>query len=351
MFLLPPVPGVPVYLSLGIVLPAQGHELMGWTGSIFYSVAIGLMLKLGASAMQQKLVGERLSHIVKVRQFVGINSRFIKAMRLVLEKDGLDLAKVCILIGGPDWPTSVLCGILRLPLLQIMLGTAPIVFLIMPTCMSGAFLYMAFLETDGNPDFPWSATVSTITLTLTAIVQFGSMIVAAYYVERASANSDDIAAIPDDLEVKEVDDEEEHLRRCYQTATQWEAMPWLPKISLGASLVFIVTSSYMVQLFSSYCFTPHTLTDSIAENLDGKVSNLFLPLGWVSVALFGVSCTLLFLFMTWGEKKALQLVNESRGSSRVAPDDIQVSAEGTEVRLHSYGLSSLSFDAFHNVDS
>lgn len=345
----------------------------GWTGSIFYSVAIGLMLKLGASAMQQKLVGERLSHIVKVRQFVGINSRFIKAMRLVLEKDGLDLAKVCILIGGPDWPvsnmrffycvvrsfhlnlffvqTSVLCGILRLPLLQIMLGTAPIVFLIMPTCMSGAFLYMAFLETDGNPDFPWSATVSTITLTLTAIVQFGSMIVAAYYVERASANSDDIAAIPDDLEVKEVDDEEEHLRRCYQTATQWEAMPWLPKISLGASLVFIVTSSYMVQLFSSYCFTPHTLTDSIAENLDGKVSNLFLPLGWVSVALFGVSCTLLFLFMTWGEKKALQLVNESRGSSRVAPDDIQVSAEGTEVRLHSYGLSSLSFDAFHNVDS
>ena len=29
MFLLPPVPGVPVYLSLGIVLPAQGHELLG----------------------------------------------------------------------------------------------------------------------------------------------------------------------------------------------------------------------------------------------------------------------------------------------------------------------------------
>ena len=79
----------------------------GWTGSIFYSVAIGLMLKLTASAMQQKLVGERLSHIVKVRQFVGINSTFIKAMRLVLEKDGLGLAKVCILIGGPDWPVSI----------------------------------------------------------------------------------------------------------------------------------------------------------------------------------------------------------------------------------------------------
>jgi hypothetical protein len=29
MFLLPPVPGVPVYLTLGIVLPAQGHEVLG----------------------------------------------------------------------------------------------------------------------------------------------------------------------------------------------------------------------------------------------------------------------------------------------------------------------------------
>ncbi|KAL7531828.1 hypothetical protein ACHAXR_005796 [Thalassiosira sp. AJA248-18] len=29
MFLLPPVPGVPVYLTLGIVLPAQGHQLLG----------------------------------------------------------------------------------------------------------------------------------------------------------------------------------------------------------------------------------------------------------------------------------------------------------------------------------
>jgi len=29
MFLFPPVPGMPVYLALGIVLPARGHGLMG----------------------------------------------------------------------------------------------------------------------------------------------------------------------------------------------------------------------------------------------------------------------------------------------------------------------------------
>lgn len=125
MFLLPPVPGVPVYLTLGIVLPAQGHKqfgtslfeqlpssinilcslfvctLAGWLGSIGYSVGIGLLLKLFSSALQQKMIGENLSHYVKVRQFVGINSTLMKAMRLVLGKDGLSVPKVAILIGGP----------------------------------------------------------------------------------------------------------------------------------------------------------------------------------------------------------------------------------------------------------
>ncbi len=32
-----------------------------------------------------------------------------------------------ILTGGPDWPTSVLCGVLRLPLIPIQIGTSPII--------------------------------------------------------------------------------------------------------------------------------------------------------------------------------------------------------------------------------
>ena len=101
MFLLPPVPGVPVYFTLGIVLTAQGNDALGYTGSIFYSTAIGLILKLMASAMQQKLIGENLSRFVSIRQLVGINSILMKAMRLVLSKNGLDVAKVAVLIGGP----------------------------------------------------------------------------------------------------------------------------------------------------------------------------------------------------------------------------------------------------------
>jgi len=101
MFLLPPVPGVPVYLTLGIVLAAQGNETLGWAGSILYSTGVGLVLKLFSSALQQKMIGENLSHYVKVRQFVSINSTLMKGMHLVLGKGGLSIPKVAILIGGP----------------------------------------------------------------------------------------------------------------------------------------------------------------------------------------------------------------------------------------------------------
>lgn len=73
----------------------------GWVGSIAYATGIALVLKLIASAMQQKLIGENLSGYVSVRQFVGINSTFMKAMRILLSQPGLSVAKVAILSCGP----------------------------------------------------------------------------------------------------------------------------------------------------------------------------------------------------------------------------------------------------------
>jgi hypothetical protein len=78
----------------------------GWLGAISYSVMVGLLLKLFSSAIQQKIIGEHLSHYVRVRQLVGINSKMIRAMRLVVGEDGLSFPKVALLVGGPDWPVS-----------------------------------------------------------------------------------------------------------------------------------------------------------------------------------------------------------------------------------------------------
>jgi hypothetical protein len=78
--------------------------------------------------------------IVGVRYAVGINSLQMRAIRYCLMQKGLNPAKIAILCGGPDWPTSVLCGILRVPLHEAMIGTSPVLVLYLGyTVLAGAF--------------------------------------------------------------------------------------------------------------------------------------------------------------------------------------------------------------------
>ena len=79
-----------------------------------------------------------LGRRVSVRVLVGVNSLSIRAVGRILSAPGLSLRKVLILCGGPDWPTSVLTGILGLDVRQMLAGTAPVYVLILPTCAAGA---------------------------------------------------------------------------------------------------------------------------------------------------------------------------------------------------------------------
>ena len=53
LFLLPPIPGVPIYLTGGIILVSVGRDSLGITGAIAYTCAISLGLKLLACTLQQ----------------------------------------------------------------------------------------------------------------------------------------------------------------------------------------------------------------------------------------------------------------------------------------------------------
>ena len=41
------------------------------------------------------------------------------SIKAILQEDGLSMGKVMILVGGPDWPTSVLTGLLKLSYLKM----------------------------------------------------------------------------------------------------------------------------------------------------------------------------------------------------------------------------------------
>ena len=207
MFLLPPVPGVPVYLFGGVMLVRQAEVSWGGGEDAFwpacaFTVAICFTIKLNAVVVQQKVFGERLGKYVSVRKLVGVNSTSIRAIRKILDKPGLSIAKVAILCGGPDWPTSVLTGILRLSVARCIFGSLPVIFLVTPTVLAGALQ----LKKDDNSLY---ASLNSIFLGLAAGAQSIGLFAATYYVEDVRAQYyDELCAEKADEEVLELEKRE-----------------------------------------------------------------------------------------------------------------------------------------------
>merc|ERR1719401_2780092 len=103
MFLLPPVPGVPVYIFCGIVLAKQRPEVTFATGCTI-AVLLGLILKLCACCGQY-LIGYFAGRSVKIQKLIGVDTKPTRAIEAILTRpETYSLGKVAILVGGPDWP-------------------------------------------------------------------------------------------------------------------------------------------------------------------------------------------------------------------------------------------------------
>lgn len=334
MFLLPPVPGAPIYLTLGIVIiPVGGRQFgtdyIGILISMAYAMVVSLALKLLATALQQKMIGGLLKGSIGVRKLVGINSNLIRAMKLLLIQPGLDVAKVSILCGGPDWPTSVLCGILDLPLLPILLGTLPVMLLIIPTVLAGSFTYMKGMTDEVNNDgsitsvpiYGWAGTAAAISAALAAGVLFGNMVLAAYYVEDTLTNkAEDVQALPIDEEVKVLEDNETVIEHKFAEITRWKVVPGAAKTLMILSVISMIAACYTVQIFGDQAFKSYQLTDTIDDRLGGDWKNIIEPLGLVSICLLALSIVLLQLFMYWASRKSLKEL-EQEGVSRARSRD------------------------------
>eukprot|EP00614_Pseudopedinella_elastica_P017035 CAMPEP_0172650808 /NCGR_PEP_ID=MMETSP1068-20121228/242483_1 /TAXON_ID=35684 /ORGANISM="Pseudopedinella elastica, Strain CCMP716" /LENGTH=772 /DNA_ID=CAMNT_0013465181 /DNA_START=33 /DNA_END=2351 /DNA_ORIENTATION=- len=296
MFMLPPVPGVPVYLSSGIILVAACEDSMGLSGAIFYAFIFCMVLKLLAAMGQMFIFGVPLGKYTSVRQAVGVNSDLVRSMKLVLAEPGLSMAKVTILTGGPDWPTSVMCGILKLNPAGVLLGTLPVALLILPTILAGSYFFLA----SRDPKFGVLATVFAATA---ALVQSGSMFVAAYYLDKAAvAYKDELAIMPYDEEVREADRLEEEKKKRYAAATQWGVLPSGAKALLVAATALMVVACYLVQLFQ--CFVVYELTSRVKDLPGGQWYNLMTTTGFVACGIFVFSSCLLYAFTSWASSAA-----------------------------------------------
>ena len=99
-----------------------------------------------------------------------------------------------ILCGGPDWPTSVLTGILNLSVIKMLIGSAPVVIIIVPCTVLGACFVMV-----NRPG--WQSVAENFGL-FAGACQLAASIGFAAVIERAAATlrfrGDRLAALPYD---------------------------------------------------------------------------------------------------------------------------------------------------------
>jgi len=284
MFLLPPVPGVPVYVLGGVVL-VQSFKRAGWSfvPSLFLVTCICWAIKLNAVAMQQKLIGGMMSSSLYVRKTVAVNSLTIKAIKRILTRPGMGIDKVAILCGGPDWPTSVLTGILQLSLPKMLFGSLPVVFLVFPCVMSGAFVNNP-CDCDTPPCLPTPSIptpncatlkeakslislftgMATVSLLLASMVQSMALFSAMYFIENCSSkHRAELMEYKNDPEVEAADEKDRQNKRVADAATTWGRVPCGQKCNL--IFMFVETMLYCIAFgtVASMCFVPFEVTDKI----------------------------------------------------------------------------------------
>ena len=334
MFLLPPVPGVPVYLSGGVILTSAAQDTFGFWGAAAYTTGVCFLCKLGAICGQQKGIGERMSGNVAVRKFVGVNSMSIRAIEKILSAPGLaflDIKKVAILCGGPDWPTSVLTGILKLSLPDMLMGSFPVLLLIAPCVLAGAFQLR-------KPEGGIWQSLGGVTLAVAALVQMMALVAAGHFIERAAAeHEEELRGRAPDRAVLALEEEDRHNQEVRERATRWERVPALARLVLALGATAAAVTCYAVQLGGSYCFAEFEVTDSIDAKLGGSWTNILLrPWGTYAALIFGGSLVCLLLFNLWAGCAVRGASDHVSGdqASRNAP--LLPAEHGTEVAVASH---------------
>ena len=316
MFTIPVVPGVPVYVTAGIIIPASFmHEASpGWQaadevpGSFWLGLLVAccvvFCVKLAAVYVEQEGIGRFLGRRVSVRAFCNVNAIEMKATKCLLQTPGLNVAKCTILVGGPDWPTSVITGILRLSPTQMLIGTLPIVLLVVPSTAAGGFLLVkAQSET--------FASLSTVVTMFAMSTQLAAFLGACWAIDKyATDHRDELQAVPDDEEVARLDRANLAQSIAWRIVTRWDTpgQPRWPHTTIMVAAL-VLTGTMFLNGFVT-CWRDFEISNTIDGDLDGNVLNIVLRPGYVVIAGFALGWLLRYVFLRWAEAAAKRYVEE-----------------------------------------
>lgn len=299
MFLLPPVPGVPVYVFAGSIISEQGRNTdAGYVGGIIIAAIVAFVLKLLA-CIGQYGIGRMAGKSVQVQKLIGVDQVPTRAIEMILKEPGLTFGKVAILVGGPDWPTSVMCGILKMSMKQMLIGTLPVIVTVGPSVLAGAFLS----QVKPGEDSIWNL-LSDTAVGAAALANIFSMLLATYKILLVvQRHQQELAEYrPEHKEVAELTRRTEGRRRAYLAVTKWDVLPKGWKAFIGAAAVIHFACFFIFVMLDEAVFEDFSVSsDFYAELPEGLGGNPFAivipPLGWLPIGAFFVATFMHVVFL------------------------------------------------------
>jgi len=319
MFLLPPVPGLPVYVFAGILLGEKGRQddkIGFWLGCVI-AMVLGLFTKLCA-CVGQYMIGYYLGKSLKVQQLIGVDKVPTRAIEKILSGRGLKLDKVAVLVGGPDWPTSVTCGIVRTNIPQMLLGTIPVVTLLAPCIFAGACMG----RVEPGEDSEWNMAANAFTASA-AVVNMGSMAYAVWAIGQVVQNHGDELAKPrpEHEAVAELTRQEKAAVDQYRDTIKWENLSCCWKAFVLGAAVLMLLSNGVFTIFAESCFRPFAVSSKIKDpwekdGLDGNVFSIIYPMGWIPMGWFALGVLLHVVFIKVMARRAQKALTAKGGLFR-----------------------------------
>jgi len=310
MFMLPIVPGTAVYLFAGVVMGALSGDSVGFWPGVAIACVVCSIIKLSACTCQYG-IGYAAGKSVQVQKFVGVDTVPTRAMEQILRTSGMGLGKVCILVAGPDFPTSMLCGILKLNIPQMLLGTLPVI----PVTIVPQVLVGALLSKPGGGSGIWSM-VSTAVTGGAAAFQGGAMLVFSYKIMKTVEKDSVELALPREEHeaVEALTKKEAEYNRAFKEVTTWRDMRTSQQTLLVFTTALFLIAGFMTAadfiLTEKICFRKFSLKNKIDDpeadgGLDGSAHRIVIaPIGWIVLGLTLVGSILHWIFGKWMSVRA-----------------------------------------------
>jgi len=305
IFLSPASPAMAVYMLMGIVMVSSATR-QGWdfASAVAWASFVAFAMKLSFCVVAQKCIGGPCGSSDQIRQAVQIHTPYMRAVQEIMIESGNYIAKTALLLGGPDWPVAVLCGMLQIPVLPILLCVSPVLFQnIIPSVLAGALMLSP--ETGRNNDS--IEAMAETSLVVAAALQMATSLLAFYHIQDVLEKKYDKLSEkrPEDSVMLEMDKASEARERAFWRELQWDNLAGWVKCLLVCGLLCMEVSLFLLSGLVGNCFKEFSLTSTIEKDLGGNVFAIVEPLGWLAILLGCASVLTLATFYVWARAAVL----------------------------------------------